>query len=337
MDASYVLPLRWRDDSGLPELARYVRWLAGRVQVVVADGSPEPLFGRHARAFGPRVVHVPPDPDLHFANGKVNGVITGVRRCAAERVVIADDDVRYAAGSLDRVTALLSGADLVLPQNYFAPLPWHARWDTARTLINRSAGPDYPGTMAVRRSTFAAMGGYDGDVLFENLELVRTVRAAGGRVVSAPGLFVRRLPCDTGHFLRQRVRQAYDDLAQPARLAAVLSVLPVAAALAVRRRWGVLGAAAAGSVALAEAGRRRHGGRAVFPPSAPLFAPAWIAERAVCGWAAVGLRVFAGGVRYAGGRLAVAAHSERRLRRSPAAARACCESPSACGCRRRTA
>ena len=120
--------------------------------------------------------------------GKVNGVVTGVRECSHERVVIADDDVRYDAAALRRVVALLDEADLVRPQNYFDPLPWHARWDTARSLLNRvftgdPAFPvgDFPGTLAVRRSAFLASGAYDGDALFENLELMRTIRAAGGR------------------------------------------------------------------------------------------------------------------------------------------------------------
>ena len=74
-----------------------------------------------------------------------------------------------------------------------------------------------------------------GAVLFENLELVRTIEAVGGRSVSAPDLFVRRLPPETPHFWRQRVRQAYDEFARPPRLIAALSILPL---LTVRRHWG---------------------------------------------------------------------------------------------------
>ena len=63
-----------------------------------------------------------------------------------------DDDVRFDRPGLERVVDLLATHHLVRPQNYFSPLPWHALWDTARTLINRAPGPDYPGTLAVRRS-----------------------------------------------------------------------------------------------------------------------------------------------------------------------------------------
>jgi hypothetical protein len=238
--------------------------------------------------------------------------------------VIADDDVRWTRPGLVRVAALLDAAELVRPQNVFSPLPWHARWDTGRSLINRALGGDYPGTYAVRRSTFTAMGGYAGDVLFENLELARTVRAAGGRELVAKSLLIQRRPPTTRHFLRQRTRQAYDDLAQPPRLVVEAAVLPtVAIALltarrsprAARRAVFVLGALLAGPVALAEIGRRVAGGRAAFPPSSSAWAPLWLAERAICIWIALGHRL-RGGVPYAGGRLRVAAHSVRSLRRA---------------------
>jgi hypothetical protein len=315
----YVLPLRWWDDSGLDELVTYLRWLSRRVAVTVVDGSDADRFDRHARAFAGLARHVPPDADLDFANGKVNGVTTGLRIARHERVVIADDDVRYDDEALCRVADLLDTHDLVRPQNYFSPLPWHARWDTARTLLNRAAGADYPGTFGLRRSVFARMGGYDGDVLFENLELIRTVRAYGGVEARPRDLFVRRLPCDASRFWRQRVRQAYDDLAQPVRFAATLSLLPVTVAAAVaavrhdRRWWAVPVGLAVTAVAAAEVGRRRGGGD-VFPRTAALFAPLWLAERGVCEWLAVGTRLTRGGVEYAGRRLRTAAHSERHLR-----------------------
>ena len=319
----YVLPLRWRAGTDSAELTSYLRRLGSEVDVTVVDGSEEEVWQQHHRLWADHVRHVRVG-DWPGRNGKVAGVVTGVRLARHERVVIADDDVRWSTRQLLEVAALLSDADLVRPQNYFDPLPWHARWDTARTLLNRALGADYPGTYGVRRSTFLAMGGYDGDVLFENLELSRTVRAAGGRELTAPGLLVRRLPPTAGHFRSQRVRQAYDDFAQPARLAVELSVLPLAMLLcafwrtgsARRRRRARAGLAAELllPVMLAEVGRRRAGGRSVFPADAALWAPLWLAERAVCIWLALGRRI-GGGVPYAGQRLVTAAHSPRTLRR----------------------
>jgi hypothetical protein len=317
-----VVPLRWTEPGPIEELAAYLRSIAPAVEeTLVIDGSPQPLFAQHAAALGRGVRHLAPHPDLCHRMGKVNGVVTGLRECGQELVVIADDDVRYDAASLRRVAGLLSQADLVRPQNYFDELPWHARLDTARTLLNRvfTGDPnfpvgDFPGTLAVRRQAFFAAGAYDGDALFENLELMRTIAAAGGSVLTPLDLYVARRPPATARFLSQRVRQAYDDFAIPLRLGVFLAVAPVSLALLRRRRAGPLATGAAAAVAAAELGRRRAGGSDRFPATSSLLAPAWIAERSISAWLAVGARL-RGGVRYGDGRLGLAANSMRRLRR----------------------
>lgn len=310
-DATYLLPVR--SEAAHPrELTEYLETLAAHLPVVVVDASPDEVFDAVHPEWSRWVRHVRPCPDLGGANGKVRGVLSGVRLVDTELVVIADDDVRYTPASLRSCLDAMAGADLLRPQNHFDPVPWHARWDTARTLLNRATGGDFPGTLLVRRSYLAA--GYDGDVLFENLELMRTVAARGGRCRSRPDLFVARRPPSTRHFLGQRVRQAYDEFARPVRLAVWLSVAPVVGRLVVRRRIGSLLAGVGAAVVVAEAGRRRAGGRAYFPATSSLLAPWWIAERAVCSWLAVGRRL-RGGVPYAGTTLRRAATPSRVLRR----------------------
>jgi hypothetical protein len=303
LDAEYVLPLKWSEDSDLDELVRYLDSLSRWVDVTVVDGSDDEAFVRHASRMPVAVRHLRPDP-RPGRNGKVAGVMCGVQRARHDRVVIADDDIRYRQDELEEVVGLLAHADLVCPQNYFLQLPWHARWDTARTLINRAIGADYPGTLAVRRSTLLAAGGYDGDVLFENLELIRTIHAIGGREICAASVFVGRMPPTVRHFRDQRVRQAYDDFAQPARLAAELSLLPLLVLLT--RRPSALVAATLAACAVAETGRRRNGGRAVFGGSSALWAPVWVLERSLCVWLALGARL-RGGIGYSGARIARAA------------------------------
>jgi hypothetical protein len=218
MEASYVLPLHRLVGAPPAELTAYLAWLAPRLDLVVVDDSAPDAYATNARAWETLSLrHVP--PSRAAANPKVAGVLTGVALARHDRVVLADDDIRYSEASLADVVDRLGDADLVRPQNFFSPTPWHARWDTGRTLLNRALGRDYPGTLAVRRSTLDRAGGYDGDVLFENLELIRTVEAVGGVVTSPPGCYVARRPPTVAHFWSQRVRQAYDDLAQPTRLA----------------------------------------------------------------------------------------------------------------------
>lgn len=313
--AEYVLPLRWSPDrpNEAAELTGYLTTLATHLDVTVVDGSPAEVFAAHHALWRDRehLRHLPPDGPSH-GNGKVAGVMTGIRLARHLAVIIADDDVRYDRTDLERMVTELRHADLVRPQNYFTPLPWHARWDTARSLVNRAVASDYPGTLGVNRDLLLAAGGYAGDVLFENLELVRTIRAAGGSERRFDDLFVARIPPSAAHFLRQRIRQAYDDFAQPLRLTLELAVLPVLV-WAVRRPPRAVTFAAL-ACALAEVGRRRAGGTRVFPATSALWTPLWILERSVCVWLAVGSRML-GGATYGDGRLRTAAHSTQVIRR----------------------
>ena len=311
----YVLAVRSESTDDDEELLSYLHWLSGLVNVIVVDGSAPDIVARRARQADAAMVWVSPASRWRFANGKVNGVLTGVGLGSADKVLLADADVRYDADAVARITALLDSHDLVVPQNYFDPMPWHARWDTARSLLNRlTPAGDFPGTLALRQTDWLTGSGYDGNVLFENLELIRTVRAHGGTVLIARDLFVRRLPPTAAHFRGQRIRQAYDSLAQPLRLLGELALLP--AIVALLRRPAALAAAVAVSVAAAEAGRRRANGRYVFSATTTLYAPAWLAERAVCSWLAVAARICCGGVPYSGSRLRRAAHSVHHLRRT---------------------
>ena len=145
----YILPLRWEDDRALAELVSYLERLHRWIPVTVVDGSPEELFRRHAARFPATVNHLRPAVG-GGGNGKVSAVLTAVRLSTADRLVIADDDVRYTHEALAAVVAGLDSAHIVRPQNYDC-LALAGRWDTARTLINRTLTGDFPGTLAVRR------------------------------------------------------------------------------------------------------------------------------------------------------------------------------------------
>jgi hypothetical protein len=316
---SYILPIKSSVPTTSPELREYIAWIAARAEVIVVDGSEPAIFAAHEREWGASVRHVAPAPDLVSPMGKVGGVLTGLRLASHEHVIIADDDVRYDEESLAQTVAALATADVVRPQNYFEPLPWHARWDSGRMLLNRLTGGDWPGTLGVRRSRLQATNGYDGSVMFENLELVRTVLASGGRERVLYGAYVLRRPSTTHHFWSQRVRQAYDEIARPARFIAQLALLPLAIALAITGHWLAIAIGIAATVIAAELGRRRARATRVFPASTPLFAPLWVAERAICSWLALGARILLGGVPYRGTILHSAATPMRVLRQRHAA------------------
>ncbi len=48
--AEYVLPLRWSDDTDLPDLTAYLGDVASWIDVTVVDGSDATLFRAHAYA-----------------------------------------------------------------------------------------------------------------------------------------------------------------------------------------------------------------------------------------------------------------------------------------------
>jgi hypothetical protein len=337
IEVTVVIPLKWPGTEGayrVEEMARYLDGLRHAVtEIVVVDGSAPPVRREHEHAWGPfaRVLEpddsvVAPKPVTEVMgsarsndtgedpglNGKVVGALTGIHTAANEFIVLADDDVRHTPGSIERLVETLQDADLVRPVNVFDSWPWHARWDGARTLLNVALASDWPGTFALRRSTVLGLGGWSADVLFENLELWRTVEVGGARAVSRTDVTVCRKPPSVGHFWSQRVRQAYDDLAQPGRLVAELSIVPLVL-LAARRGPGPVGALAGAVVLVAAYGRRRIGTDRV-PPSVPLWAPVWALERGVCVWLALVHRA-RGGVEYHGRRLRLAAHSADELRR----------------------
>ena len=128
-------------------------------------------------------------------------------------------------------------------------------------------------------------------------------------------LYVRRAPPSAGHFLSQRVRQAYDDFALPLRMSVLLLVAPAALIALARGSVRTFAVGAAATIALAEAGRRRAGGRRYFPASSSLLAPLWVAERSVSVWLALATRLLRGGVRYGDGIIRRSANSSRSLRR----------------------
>jgi hypothetical protein len=318
-----VIPVRWtrRDLDGAADLAEHLRDLSGQVAgITVVDGSPEPIraqqesaWGRHARILTPAAVaQLWPAHQWMGRNGKVVGAYTGVLAARSDLVVIADDDVRHTRSTLECLVTALEDAALVRPVTVYSEWPWQARWDGARTLVNVALGAEWPGTLAVRRSRVVEAGGWSPDVLFENLELWRTLEARGDRVVAENVVVMRRAP-SAAHFWSQRVRQAYDDLAQPERLAAELALLPGLALLGGVRPAG-LAAAAFAAVVLASWGRHRLGARAV-PASVPLWAPVWVLERSLCAWLA--LFCWAkGGVPYGGTRMPLSGHSLHALRRA---------------------
>jgi hypothetical protein len=287
---SFIVPIRRVkvDAVEIERLADYFKLLrlAG-CEVLVVDGSSTPIFEEHGKSWRDFSLHVAPDPKYTYLNGKVNGVHTGVDLASCERIILADDDIRYTAADVKRMCALLDTFEMVRPQNFIAPLLWWARLENARILINRGVlrAGDYPGTCGFRRSTMRRVGPYDGDVLFDNEEIVRHFAVNGVEINYALDFFIHKLPPTFRKWLEQRPRQAYEDFVMRAKTGAFLSVLPLTLGLSflLNARAAILWLSLLSllAVGFSSRGLLRSAAYRFFPVSSPLFAPLWILERSI--------------------------------------------------------
>ncbi len=286
---TYLLPIRRAqfDAAETAQLADYFRGLTeGGCEVLVVDGSPAETWSEHHAVWGDLCRHESVDRQFTYLNDKVNGIHTGVQLATCDKIILADDDIRYTTGNLDAICDLLESAEVVRPQNFISPLPWWAKMEAARMLINRATLRigDYPGTCAFRREAILRVGHYDGDVLFDNEEIIRHFAREGALIAYAIDLFVRKRPPGLQKWREQRPRQAYEDFPLRAKTA-LFFLLPIGALLtAINDRRAVslyLLATMLGSLALAFWGRARGAARKHFSPAVCFFAPLWIWERSL--------------------------------------------------------
>jgi hypothetical protein len=286
---TYLLTIRRAcfDAVETADFREYFKSLAASgCEVLVVDGSPPDVFAEHEKAWRNVCRHEPVDPQYKYLNGKVNGIHTGVALAEFDRIILADDDIRYTPDDVRRMADLLEDNDLVRPQNYFHPLPVWARTEAARMLINRAwiAEGDYSGTLGISRNAMLRVGHYDGDVLFDNEEIVMHFRLKGARVKYARDFFLLKLPPMFEKWIEQRPRQAYEDFVMRAKTLFFTAVPIVLALTLLKSGWRLtlVYAALISLGAIVSAARGLTDGAArFFPPRVIFYAPLWIAERCV--------------------------------------------------------
>ena len=285
---SYLLPIRRAlfSRQEAEKFATYFQVLkAAGCEVIVIDGSPPVVFNAHALVWDSICRHRQVNRRFTYLNDKVNAIHTGIAVAANEKIILADDDVCYRAEQIELICERLEEFDVVRPQNFIGPLPWWSRVEEARMLINRSIlhMADYPGTCAFRRSAALRAGEYDGDVLFDNEEMIRHFARRGLKIDHQIDLFIRRNPPPFRKWLEQRPRQAYEDFGLRGKTLFFATLLPLAVFLAFAGQGQALMflaiALGVGSILIAAAGRARGEAAQVFSQSACWFAPVWILER----------------------------------------------------------
>ncbi|HEY8559540.1 MAG TPA: glycosyltransferase family 2 protein [Pyrinomonadaceae bacterium] len=284
---TYLLTIRrvrFNRDEAVDFHKYFVTLVLAGCEVLVVDGSPSEVFAEHAKEWRGVCRHEPVDPQYKYLNGKVNGIHTGVALAAHDSIILADDDIRYMPSDVRRMAKLLANYDMVRPQNYFRPLPVWARTEAARMLINRAwiAEGDYSGTLGVTKEAMRRVGHYDGDVLFDNEEIVRHFQSKGARICYARDFFLLKLPPTFEKWVEQRPRQAYEDFVMRAKTLFFAAVPLVLSLALLNSGWRTtlicaalisLGAIVSAALGLGD------GATKFFPPRMIFYAPLWIAER----------------------------------------------------------
>ena len=221
-----------------PRYAAFSRVLRHSRRARLRGADRRRLAGRGVRctrrAWGAVGTHVGVDPQYRYLNGKVNGVHTGVA-LAAVASASSSPTTTFAtcAEDVERRCASCSRAfELVRPQNYLSPLPWWARLEAARMLINRGVlrTGDYPGTCGIATQRDAARR----PLRRRRALRQRRARAAlhrEGRATSATPttFFILKRPPTLAKWREQRPRQAYEDFVMRAKTVTFMCVIPLAA------------------------------------------------------------------------------------------------------------
>ena len=301
---TYLLPLRRKDfcAAETEEWASYVEMLAkAGCEVLVVDGSPSEVFHQHHLALNNRCQHVGVDRSFGYLNDKVNGIHTGLQLASSEKIILADDDIRYNSANVQQVVEMLQSHDVVRPQNFLKPLPWWAKMESARMLVNRALlkAADYPGTCAFTRTAMREAGHYDGDVLFDNEEIIRHFARKGFSINYAVDLFIEKRAPTLRKWWEQRPRQAYEDFEMRTKTIAFAALIPLIAALLIFASKGTILITlllfVLASTALAAHGRARGQAAEFFPLSSCAWTPLWMLERSMSTYLAFYWRLTRGG------------------------------------------
>ena len=212
----------------------------------------------------------------------IDVVRTAAHVASCEKIIIADEHVRYNVADLTELCAMLDAHEVVEAQDYLEPMPWWGGIDAGRMLVHRGIDPhpDRGATFGFRRSVVRGLRGFDAT---GSTDPVRLFALHGAEVVGATELFVRRCPRQLGEWLRERPREAGLDFDIPAKAAFFFALIPMAVLLTLmgggRIAIGYTAAVAFASIVVAVRGR--IGAGAFFPLRACLYAPLWVLERSV--------------------------------------------------------
>ena len=271
--ASYFVILDPRT-TDLSEFAAYLSTIAvAGFEVIVAE-LPD-AFDEHDRVLRWVCQHVRIRPQHRSFSGAIDPLRVAMDVASCDKVVAADERVRYSVRALHEINALLDAHEVVEPQDYFDPLPWWGGIDAGRMLMHRGIEPlpDHGATFGFHRGVLRGLRAIDASAAIGDPP--RRLASQGAEVFSALEVFVRRLPPLLGEWIRQRPRHADNTF--------FFGVLPIALLLSSLGglRLALCYAAAISLASLALAMRGRVGAAQFFPWRACLYAPLSVLERSL--------------------------------------------------------
>jgi ceramide glucosyltransferase len=203
---SVLKPLHGDEPELYENLASFcAQGYSGPVQLILgAQDQADPALevaARLKRAFPDRDIVLVADPTPHGTNRKIANLINMTAHATGEVIVISDSDVRLPADGLVRIVATLLAPGVGLIHCLYRGRPTASAWSKLAALdVNTrfapsvvvgealGAHPCLGPTMALRAEVLAAIGGLQvqADVLADDFELGRAVRAAGYRIAWPP-------------------------------------------------------------------------------------------------------------------------------------------------------
>jgi ceramide glucosyltransferase len=200
----------------------------GPVRIVLgADSEADPSIAaaRRLQAAHPgRDIVIVADPTQHGTNRKLSNLINMAPHATGEMLVISDSDVRLPRDGLSALVAALQPPGVGLAYALYRGRPTGNLWSRIAALdINArfassvvmgqalNAHPVLGPTMAVKADALARAGGFERlkDVLADDFELGRMVRAQGLSIASPPMLIDHGFPeRSLGELWRHELRWA---------------------------------------------------------------------------------------------------------------------------------
>lgn len=190
----------------------------GPVRLVLGAQDPaDPALDvarRLERAFPDHDIAVVADPTSHGTNRKLSNLINMSAHAAGDMVVISDSDVRLPPDGLGRIVAALQAPGVGLIHCLYRGRPTASAWSklaaldvnarfAASVVVGEALGahPCLGPTMALRAETLAAIGGLPAlaDVLADDFELGRAVRATGQTIACPPMVIDHVFPETSAH------------------------------------------------------------------------------------------------------------------------------------------